>query len=204
MGASAIFNACLRSCIGSLACGSKDEVLLPARIIDIGTERDETLRLCVTSSETRGKYVALAYCWGQSNSFVTTSTNFELLQYGFPLKSLPGTLRDAVELTRKLGLRYLRVDALCIIQGDDDVAQADWALCTPTLWSRSRPQGLPTQIAASTHEVNALSVVLEATTCPSTPITMIHSPTNLSTDVAGAFAFPSLAHMHIVCLDLAM
>ncbi|ROW07892.1 hypothetical protein VMCG_03609 [Cytospora schulzeri] len=106
----------------------RDEVVLPARIIDVGTERDEDLRLYVPRSATRGKYAVLSYCWGQSNLFVTTSANFELLQHGFPVKSLPRTLRDAVGLTRGLGLRYLWVDAFCIIQGDDDVARADWAL----------------------------------------------------------------------------
>lgn len=37
--------------------------------------------------------------------------------------SLPGTFRDAVIVTRKLGIRYLWIDSLCIIQGPD---KRDW------------------------------------------------------------------------------
>lgn len=39
------------------------------------------------------------------------------------LSSLPGTLRDAVAFTRDLGLDFLRVGSLCIIQNDQD----EWA-----------------------------------------------------------------------------
>jgi hypothetical protein len=34
------------------------------------------------------------------------------------LDTLPKTLQDAIEVTRELGLRYLWVDALCIVQDD--------------------------------------------------------------------------------------
>ncbi|KAG4431112.1 hypothetical protein IFR05_013399 [Cadophora sp. M221] len=40
-----------------------------------------------------------------------------------PLDNVPRTVRDAIKVTRQLGIRYLWVDALCIIQGDED----DWA-----------------------------------------------------------------------------
>jgi hypothetical protein len=40
---------------------------------------------------------------------------------------LPRTLLDAFTVTRELGFQYLWVDALCILQGQDDVARADWA-----------------------------------------------------------------------------
>lgn len=48
------------------------------------------------------------------------------LTRGFPLDSLPRTIYDAVRLTPHLGLHYLVVDALCIIQGNDDAANEDW------------------------------------------------------------------------------
>ncbi|KAH7085583.1 heterokaryon incompatibility protein-domain-containing protein, partial [Paraphoma chrysanthemicola] len=42
---------------------------------------------------------------------------------GIPLVELPKTFRDAVEITRAIGLRYLWVDSLCIVQD----SKTDWA-----------------------------------------------------------------------------
>ncbi|KAF3000634.1 hypothetical protein E8E14_004758 [Neopestalotiopsis sp. 37M] len=39
-----------------------------------------------------------------------------------PWDSLPNTFRDAIEVTRQLGVRYLWIDSLCIIQDDEN----DW------------------------------------------------------------------------------
>ncbi|KAF7532425.1 hypothetical protein G7054_g7944 [Neopestalotiopsis clavispora] len=39
-----------------------------------------------------------------------------------PWNSLPNTFRDAIEVTRQLGVRYLWIDSLCIIQDDEN----DW------------------------------------------------------------------------------
>jgi hypothetical protein len=39
-----------------------------------------------------------------------------------PFEPLPLTFRDAISFTRMLGLRYLWIDSLCIIQDDE----ADW------------------------------------------------------------------------------
>jgi hypothetical protein len=44
--------------------------------------------------------------------------------HGIPLHTLPKTFRDAIYLTRKLGISYIYIDALCIIQDDPN----DWAI----------------------------------------------------------------------------
>ncbi|TGO69843.1 hypothetical protein BOTNAR_0006g00300 [Botryotinia narcissicola] len=44
------------------------------------------------------------------------------------MQELPLTLKDAIEVTRRMGLKYLWVDSICILQGSDDAAQADWLL----------------------------------------------------------------------------
>lgn len=48
--------------------------------------------------------------------------NIENRQNGFKLNDLPKTFQDAIEVTRKLGVQYLWIDSLCIIQGQD----GDW------------------------------------------------------------------------------
>lgn len=46
---------------------------------------------------------------------------------GILIHNLPATIRDAIYVTRKLGLRYLWVDAFCILQGDKDDWEAESA-----------------------------------------------------------------------------
>lgn len=52
----------------------------------------------------------------------TTVANFNALTKGFDTRLLPQTLQDAVHVTRMLGLQYLWIDSLCIIQDSAD----DW------------------------------------------------------------------------------
>lgn len=53
----------------------------------------------------------------------TTKDNFnERLGQGLSVSSLTQTFQDAIDLTFKLGLEYIWIDSLCIIQGDTD----DW------------------------------------------------------------------------------
>ncbi|KAH7111152.1 heterokaryon incompatibility, partial [Dactylonectria estremocensis] len=70
-------------------------------------------------------YVALSYCWGSDLSGVVTtlSSNVEPHLQGIAVNSLPQIIQDAVRVYRELGLRYLWVDSLCIIQDD----RKDWA-----------------------------------------------------------------------------
>ena len=70
----------------------------------------------------RGKYCTLSYRWTTSSLLVTTTANLELHKSRISLSDLPPTLRDAIIVTRKLGVRYLWIDALCIIQDSPE----DW------------------------------------------------------------------------------
>jgi hypothetical protein len=55
--------------------------------------------------------------WGGNQMIRTTADSFErLLKDGVPLEQLPKTLQDAVTIVRALGLSYLWIDSLCIIQ----------------------------------------------------------------------------------------
>lgn len=57
----------------------------------------------------------------------TTSSNILERRKTIDMDHLPETIRDAIQITRKLGLRYLWVDAFCILQGlNDEEARLDW------------------------------------------------------------------------------
>ncbi|KAK8179547.1 heterokaryon incompatibility protein-domain-containing protein [Phyllosticta citribraziliensis] len=68
------------------------------------------------------KYACLSYVWGQTTSYQATRESIHLLEREGSLahKDVPATIRDAMTACRRLGIGYLWVDRLCIIQDDDD------------------------------------------------------------------------------------
>lgn len=95
---------------------------LPTRILDVGdSPRNPTL--IVTGGQS-GSWAALSYCWGGKSTFVLNKETVDSFFGGkVPLHRFPKTLRDAIAVTRALGLESLWIDALCIMQ---DSAE-DWA-----------------------------------------------------------------------------
>ncbi|KAL9638200.1 MAG: hypothetical protein Q9164_001708 [Protoblastenia rupestris] len=70
-----------------------------------------------------GEYAALSYCWGRvDTNYILTQATLHHKQRGIPIKTLPQTLQDAITITRGLHIRYIWIDALCIIQD----SRSDW------------------------------------------------------------------------------
>ncbi|KAM0806286.1 heterokaryon incompatibility protein-domain-containing protein, partial [Usnea florida] len=67
-------------------------------------------------------YMTLSHCWGTLKCLTLTTLNYKDLETGFKLIELPKTFREAIEITRNLGIRYLWIDALCILQD----SHKDW------------------------------------------------------------------------------
>lgn len=103
------------------ACRREAETMLPTRIVDLGTGHESLPRLCESHSGT-GKYMALSHCWGKCQQFITTKETLVQKMIGFEMNELPQTFRDAITVARRLNIRLLWIDALCIIQDDE----ADW------------------------------------------------------------------------------
>lgn len=111
-------------------CQVTGDIPLPTRVIDVGEDGVREPFLVETNGATGSAYVALSYCWGwweQHPPMKTVKLDFPKFglkaNYGEHLEaikfaSMPKTLRDAVTICRRLGIRYLWVDALCIIQHD--------------------------------------------------------------------------------------
>jgi len=92
---------------------------LPTRVIDVGpSDGSRSPFLWVPQVGKMGKYITLSHCWGPLPHFTTTSHNLADRLHGIRLADLPKTFRDAVAITRALGVRYLWIDSLCIIQDD--------------------------------------------------------------------------------------
>lgn len=110
--------ACRRSLSGAFI--TECYTPLPTRLINVSHQNP---RLEDTHGKV-GAYVALSYCWGASQDFVTTCENVDVMRQGICLSTVPQTIRDAIHLTRKIRVQYLWVDALCIIQRESDLR--DW------------------------------------------------------------------------------
>jgi hypothetical protein len=79
---------------------------------------------CLFESDQTQRYAALSYVWGAVTNFRLLTTNLvELSEVGGIEKYwqlIPWTIRDAIVLCRRLHIRYLWIDALCLIQDDKD------------------------------------------------------------------------------------
>ena len=92
---------------------------LPDRVIEIlsisSSGGDVQARLtCGTG--VLDQYTALSYVWGGPQALVTTTKNIDSHFRFLPISSIATSIQDAIRVTHGLGLRYLWVDSLCIIQ----------------------------------------------------------------------------------------
>lgn len=66
-------------------------------------------------------YAALSYCWGGNQALLLTSDTIEELSFkGISQEDLPRTIADAITVAISLGIQYLWVDALCILQDSEE------------------------------------------------------------------------------------
>ncbi|CCT69239.1 related to tol protein [Fusarium fujikuroi IMI 58289] len=101
----------------------KDQIVkaMPTRLISV----QEPVHLLDSSSIDPTDYIALSHCWGkltEDQKFCTYKRNITQLRTKIDTDRLPKTFRDAIVVTRGMGIQYLWIDSLCIIQ-DDDI---DW------------------------------------------------------------------------------
>jgi hypothetical protein len=92
--------------------------MVPTRLLEI-RRQDESwkLRLRCDLSERR-PYTALSYCWGPQYLMTakTTEANISAWIDDLPWVLLPRTIQDAIIVTYELGIQFLWVDSLCIVQ----------------------------------------------------------------------------------------
>ncbi|KAF9775389.1 hypothetical protein IL306_006506 [Fusarium sp. DS 682] len=104
---------------------------MPTRVVDVGNEGDRP-RLVVTGPDMKEKYLALSYCWGPAtDTFTLNHHTMEGMLKGIDESRLVAAHRDTIAVSRQLGIRYIWIDALCIIQGDKE----DWE-CESKLMAR--------------------------------------------------------------------
>lgn len=120
---------------------SRDEstVKLPARVIDIydGTSSPPRVRVIDTSTSTfQTPYMTLSHCWGEGLHFSLLQSNASVLYNEIPWSRMPRTFREAITFTHQLGVKFLWIDALCIVQ-DSEADWLDQALSMASIYSNS-------------------------------------------------------------------
>ncbi|ETS82460.1 hypothetical protein PFICI_04336 [Pestalotiopsis fici W106-1] len=112
-------------CQSHTRCRIPPSSFAPTRLIDVRPQNvDGDVVLRDGSSVPRGsRYCALSYCWGKLKpACLTTKATLPQRQAGIPWSSLPLTFQDAIKWSRSMGIDYLWIDSVCIIQGDEE----DW------------------------------------------------------------------------------
>ncbi|RYP66435.1 hypothetical protein DL769_006036 [Monosporascus sp. CRB-8-3] len=136
-----ILQSWVAECVSNHNCGrskgaDREDVTtnpeLPNRILDIGTDDSGSMVVrLVESRGMHGSYAALSHCWGPPDKqpLRTTKATYSQHLAGIAASGLPKTFREAAQITQAVGLRYIWIDSLCIIQDDRD----DWSREAPRM-----------------------------------------------------------------------
>ncbi|KAH8768298.1 heterokaryon incompatibility protein-domain-containing protein [Diaporthe sp. PMI_573] len=101
---------------------------IPTRLIEVrthgGAPPNTTARLCEAKDLPKdAPYLTLSHCWGGNTMFMLTNSNLGTLKQDIPVHQLSDLFKDALYMTSQLGMRYIWIDCLCILQD----CQRDWA-----------------------------------------------------------------------------
>lgn len=115
-----LIRAWLKVCNDEHKCRPTNS-FLPTRVVDVGKGK-----LYSSASDEIQNYIALSHRWGAGNEWhkhCLFRSNIKDLHEKMDFTKLPKTFQDAITVTRALGIQYLWIDSLCIIQDDAE----DWA-----------------------------------------------------------------------------
>lgn len=116
----------LSQCIDHHTCFETNDGnnFIPDRLLNVGNEKSNPFLETHPNQNKSTEWVALSYCWGKNcPSQKLTISSADKLRNGVPLQHFDATIRDAILVTRSLGIKYIWVDALCIFQ---DEGSPDW------------------------------------------------------------------------------
>jgi hypothetical protein len=138
-----LLRAWIRNCDqGHPDCCHHSDMALPTRVLDVGRcESPKSLYLCCAKPREIGKYITLSHRLGHLRThpaFCTYRFNVNSFINGITFDELPKIFRDGVTVTRELGIRYLWIDSLRIIQPHQGCSEAcgqndDWVAEVPAM-----------------------------------------------------------------------
>jgi len=103
----------------------------PSRLVEVsffGSTSEDIRLVDVLQLKSCPDYTTLSYCWGLDRNlherYITTTARLASRLERIQFSILPQTLKDSIQICRKLGFQYIWIDALCIIQD----SESDWLL----------------------------------------------------------------------------
>jgi hypothetical protein len=97
------------------------------RLLDV-TGTSVRLIDCTSERPRLGLFATLSHCWGNNPTHLTlTSQNLASFHHRIKEEQLPPSFKDAIIATRSIGIPYIWIDSLCIIQSGEGHIQ-DWSV----------------------------------------------------------------------------
>jgi hypothetical protein len=100
---------------------------IPTRLLDLSSIEEQPRRILLVSSEEQKvrwgqvQYATLSHRWNMGRIILTTKKNLDNHYLnGISTRDLPAIFYEAAVTTKNLGIRYLWIDSLCIIQDSDE------------------------------------------------------------------------------------
>lgn len=108
----------LKTCLDTHRfCTKPAKCYMPTRLIEIMDSSDDfTIRLRLTKGSESEPYIALSYCWGGAQAVKCMNSLIDQWLVSISRPLLPQTIQDSIIVCRRLGVRFLWIDSLCIIQ----------------------------------------------------------------------------------------
>ena len=105
---------------------SNNPAWTPTRLLNIGeADASPDCFLQLSNEVSPQPYITLSHCWGTPDGPrppKLTTSNFDSMRACIRTEDLPRTFKNAIQVARSLGIRFLWIDSLCIIQD----SMEDW------------------------------------------------------------------------------
>ncbi|KAH8650588.1 heterokaryon incompatibility protein-domain-containing protein [Tricladium varicosporioides] len=114
----------IKNCFASHPnCPQSLSTPLPKRVLNIGSTSKDVIKL-VEPNGIQASYIALSHCWGGLQPIKTISTSIAQMQANIEWNDLSRVFQDAITVARQLGIEWIWIDSLCIIQD----SKMDWEI----------------------------------------------------------------------------
>lgn len=125
----AVARSWYQRCLNHATCRNwrQESRFLPTRLLQIWTPDNQSTDLSAKICETKDlptstPYATLSHCWGKGVIFKLLQNNLQELSQAIPIGKLPKVFQDAIRVSYELGISYLWIDSLCIMQDSKE----DW------------------------------------------------------------------------------